>query len=1809
MRFEIEKDVRYTLEIDGLRVYLIKYNLFPRNRDPHNSPIRIEELKELVKHWKLHRQRGFWRDHPDKDDLVRALLQHIRGEAASKKRRQEAQEKYRNKTLAGGNSDADAKRDFSMIFGGSGGSDESENSECGREADATGSAKKKKNGGGDLFYQRGDCDEGTIYLSRIDRSKFDSEDRNPRMELLTTSASAPMPLDQLVRMGNDNGSISASGSGCSGGPGGLGGNSNGLLEKSKAAASNFYQMLELSNNTTQNTNLLAKEMKLKCVEGLYSISCHKGIEMQVINEGALATIISALKMDDVAIRLFAAATLLNLTATQPPTNAHKSSSGNLVALSLIGKEVYSKLIDEGVIGALLEFSHTPNATVKALCARALFWFTVDESHHFRMVHEGSVVALTQLMTSVPSEDVKEVYMNGVVNLADIPRAVTCDSILTTLIALAKSGRPELLTVCGRALLNLSILPTTRSSMVEGGAVVALSVLASQKQPVLFETISCVLCNLAAIKTNQELLVKNGALVILMDLLDGVQMEFERVSEEDGNEDDDGDRQGGGSTSNPSLDSAREEAVAAATMLLTRIRKNCVNVVPHLCCNPKLQSRVVNAAFVPRVLHILHEFSTHDRPHVDEDTEKCCKIAIANLSLDDRCRPNIVHDGAAPVLLSLLQNAERQDVNSMLLKLDCVTALSNLMLHPKNFKRMVDGGVVPAFVESINNSASPEIQKAWCDPDDARVCVQAFKNAELCGVCIGFLHHLSTWHENYDVLYFEGAVGLLVRVLQKPSSSEPVPVIYSLWLICMTTLTNLASHAAKRASLIGDGVIEAIQHFLSVSASDSQRRDVSTDTKIVKTQFAASQILFKLHELCCSTKEEVPAFFASMLLLATQSALKNSRLEKKAVTIQQMTASRCALAISKVSLMSRGLRLLSGNTNIPPALDIIMRTGSHEAQVCAAIALCDLATERGHLKHRLWRDSAIDDFIVITLLRVNSEQTKAICAKALFNLLTHEDTRDQMVKDGVLYALIKLARIENEEIQDLSLRSIYNISLHPIKALQLLEMEIVRILSKMYQAEFSKEIKRLMCGILSNLSSVPGGHEPRILQEGALSVLKNLAKVRDPETKVYAANILYNLSCCTDVAEALVRDEAGVLGILAAQLKSENKDVKRYGAASIANLSINTLAVTLMTEDALVVVLNDAMKKMMATCVATTSSCVFALCNLFSLIQNQKKFVECNGIPTLAAILACPEMESEEQTLRVSADMLCALASFENGGSVIEERLVRDGIIRALLTIVKGSESGVQSTSDENAMSMNTITSLSNLSKNPKCHELMLRDGALDIIALLCRTNPGDPRAPFKGLVAVRGEEFCYHCTVVLRNLSRQDRESPAVVAPAGDAASKTESTAVANSNANDVKNQRIGSQAGLVQIVLMLSQSNMSETREHVVFTIYNLASNKRCRMQLIKHDGVKVLLRLGTSPTATPIKRHVCSLALQSLSKTDPADDPHVANIIQPGIVTAIAALADQHQHDVLTSAASCLNAIVIANTFAGGASSSSTNTGKSGRENMRLLASGNQAIPQKGSPPDWAKVNISSMASWSELESMVESASGSHRHDSSHQQRDEIDKDVQGDSYSDGSDSDDAKPKESAGNKSTSASLSLALSSTIGSPKIGVRVAVKTVSGTSTSVGSGAVTAPRVCNADVVLGSLELLVDAKMDKVKVNVETELALRRSAAAGGSDELPKLRPATAPEQPDTVGFGEDGDKPRKRSTLTQIRHDATNSNGRSSSSSSSVSAGGSVTSNSPGHRSLSTVSPLPSPLKSPATPKRRSRILEPLATNPSSSLP
>lgn len=67
-----------TGRVEFLRPYLARLGLFPPRRNPESAPIRMEELRALVRKWNLHHKRNFWRENPTKDDVVAALNHHIK---------------------------------------------------------------------------------------------------------------------------------------------------------------------------------------------------------------------------------------------------------------------------------------------------------------------------------------------------------------------------------------------------------------------------------------------------------------------------------------------------------------------------------------------------------------------------------------------------------------------------------------------------------------------------------------------------------------------------------------------------------------------------------------------------------------------------------------------------------------------------------------------------------------------------------------------------------------------------------------------------------------------------------------------------------------------------------------------------------------------------------------------------------------------------------------------------------------------------------------------------------------------------------------------------------------------------------------------------------------------------------------------------------------------------------------------------------------------------------------------------------------------------------------------------------------------------------------------------------------------------------------------------------------------------------------------------------------------------------------------------------------------------------------------------
>ena len=93
---------------------------------------------------------------------------------------------------------------------------------------------------------------------------------------------------------------------------------------------------------------------------------------------------------------------------------------------------------------------------------------------------------------------------------------------------------------------------------------------------------------------------------------------------------------------------------------------------------------------------------------------------------------------------------------------------------------------------------------------------------------------------------------------------------------------------------------------------------------------------------------------------------------------------------------------------------MMRGGMVDTQLCAARALCNLSRDPVCAKTIL-QENIVDDFIVIAILRTNNENedVKAVCAETLFNFLHADEYRQSMVDKDVLWAVIKLSKIESK----------------------------------------------------------------------------------------------------------------------------------------------------------------------------------------------------------------------------------------------------------------------------------------------------------------------------------------------------------------------------------------------------------------------------------------------------------------------------------------------------------------------------------------------------------------------------------------------------------------------------------------------------------------------------------------------------------------------------------------------------------------------------------------------------------------------------
>ena len=137
------------------------------------------------------------------------------------------------------------------------------------------------------------------------------------------------------------------------------------------------------------------------------------------------------------------------------------------------------------------------------------------------------------------------------------------------------------------------------------------------------------------------------------------------------------------------------------------------------------------------------------------------------------------------------------------------------------------------------------------------------------------------------------------------------------------------------------------------------------------------------------------------------------MKELAQTDDTATLLRVATCFAYLSSQKKARSIMCAEPSMSKVLNSMMRSGHEETQVETATCLTNMTT----LGAWEWGKKCLDDFIVIALLRTNSETRKLLCAKVLFNVLVEPKTRAAMINCGVLYALMRIAQLHSSHSPD------------------------------------------------------------------------------------------------------------------------------------------------------------------------------------------------------------------------------------------------------------------------------------------------------------------------------------------------------------------------------------------------------------------------------------------------------------------------------------------------------------------------------------------------------------------------------------------------------------------------------------------------------------------------------------------------------------------------------------------------------------------------------------------------------------------------
>lgn len=486
--------------------------------------------------------------------------------------------------------------------------------------------------------------------------------------------------------------------------------------------------------------------------------------------------------------------------------------------------------------------------------------------------------------------------------------------------------------------------------------------------------------------------------------------------------------------------------------------------------------------------------------------------------------------------------------------------------------------------------------------------------------------------------------------------------------------------------------------------------------------------------------------------------------------------------------------------------------------------------------------------IINLSLTSSRMVKSDCASALCNLCCESGYEYKAVKEGAPYALIQIASICPENTLT-CLTALLNISCVTEKFPRVEEVTEALL---HFTTGLTEDEEIVWISALCNLSSLKG-NQLRLVEDGILRVVERVMKSHSVPLRAIASKILRNLTTDTRTRGKLM--DQSVLTTLMNMARDDDETVRMSCVYAFYNLSRdNTCREKIVGGNAVSVLIRMSIEKMSNVDMGRIASKTLRILCGDKVLAN--KLVGDGIVKALMSLI-----RTDDGTIRqYCAESICSL--FQNES--VLSRLIEQGAVNVLVSLSQSD--GVDEVTSEWC-----AFALFQLSTNDLCPIFLLVNGILPSLITLCKSQ------------GKRTKKFCAAALWSLTNKRTRDPTGKGLSKRAVDVSNaipilvdmlrnetlesiKVDCASALYNLADDDQNCDQMLQVGALIPVVNLTQADYLQTKIKCAAILSRLSSHPKYYKEFASYNVLKVLLELSCLEDAVTQRRVI--IAISNLSQ-----------------------------------------------------------------------------------------------------------------------------------------------------------------------------------------------------------------------------------------------------------------------------------------------------------------------------------------------------